>query len=51
LWRAPLIATLAQKSILNFGVDPMEPLLRAFCLLPVCSDFGLKLGNSILGRS
>jgi hypothetical protein len=51
LWRAALIATLSQKSILNFGVDAMQPFLSALCLLPVCSDFGLELGNPIFGRA
>jgi hypothetical protein len=50
LWRPALIATLPQKPILNFGVDAMEPLLGALCSLLVCSDFGLKLGNSIFCR-
>jgi hypothetical protein len=51
LWRTTLIATLPQKSILNFGVDAMEPLLGALCSLLVRSDFGLKLGNSIFCRT
>ena len=51
LWRAALIVTLSQKSILNFGVDAMEPLLSALSLPSVCSDFGLKFGNPILGRA
>jgi hypothetical protein len=51
LWRAALIAALSQKSILNFGIDTMEPFLSALCLLPVCSDFGLKLGNPIFSSA
>jgi hypothetical protein len=51
LWRAALIATGSQKSILDFGIDAMQPLLRALCLLLVCSNFSLKLGNPIFGRA
>jgi hypothetical protein len=46
-----VIATLSQKSILNFGVDAMQPLLSAFCSLLVCSDFGLKFGNPFFGSA
>ena len=51
LWRAAPIVALPEKSIFNFRVDAMEPLLCALALLPVRRHFGLKLGNPILGRS
>ncbi len=50
LLRARVI-TVPQKPILNFGVDAMEPLLSTLCSLLVCSDFSLKLGNSIFCRA
>ena len=51
LWRASLLTTMPQKSILNFGVDAMEPLFSALCPLLIRRDFRLKVGNTVLGSA
>jgi hypothetical protein len=49
LWCSATIVTPLEKSILNFGVDLVQPFLGKLSLLAVCFHLCLKLRNAALG--
>jgi hypothetical protein len=48
LWRAAQAGALPKKSVLNFCVNAMEPLLGSLGFLLIGGDFSLELRNPIL---